>query len=550
MLFVDSRKLSHGSEVDTDVCIVGAGPAGITLAKEFINQNFRVCLLEGGDVNYFDEEIASLGDGEVVGDPFAPLWEMRRRQFGGIAYWWSIFLNQGRIGVRYADLDEIDFKKRDWVPYSGWPITKGDLVPFYKRAHVFCQLGRYDYSTQPWETENDPRVLTNDDRITSLMFKFGPKSIYYEEYRVQIEKSSNITTYLNANVIEIESDEAAQTIKRVHAACLTGNRFTVSAKIFILSAGGLENARLLLLSNRVQPNGLGNQNDVVGRYFMDHPIIYPGHLVLSDAGLVHSMGLYDKRNINGETVMGRLALTENFLRKDKLLQMSVMLFPRDKTYKSDGKVSAKSLFTAVRHGKMPTHLFRHIRNIAFDGDDLIVDLYQNKIKREVIKPSLQFGGWSSGDIQNREFVKFELIAPTEQAPHPDNRVTLSQKKDKLGCPQVKLTNYWNEIDKDSVRRALATYSNAFKDAGLGYTKFADFENLEVAMSSHHNMGTTRMNENPRMGVVDPNCKVHGISNLFVAGSSVFPTGGFANPTLTLIALAIRLADHLKENMRP
>ena len=122
--------------------------------------------------------------------------------------------------------------------------------------------------------------------------------------------------------------------------------------------------------------------------------------------------------------------------------------------------------------------------------------------------------------------------------------------DKLGCRQMKLTNYWNEIDKDSVRRALATYSKAFTDAGLGYTKFADFENLDVSMSSHHNTGTTRMNENPKFGVVDPNCKVHGISNLFVAGSSVFPTGGFANPTLTIIALAIRLADHLKVNMRP
>ena len=99
MLFVDSRKLSHGSEVDTDICIVGAGPTGITMAKEFINQNFRVCLLEGGDLNYFDEEIASLGEGESVGDPFAPLWEMRRRQFGGISYWWSIILNQGRIGI-------------------------------------------------------------------------------------------------------------------------------------------------------------------------------------------------------------------------------------------------------------------------------------------------------------------------------------------------------------------------------------------------------------------------------------------------------------------
>ena len=188
---------------------------------------------------------------------------------------------------------------------------------------------------------------------------------------------------------------------------------------------------------------------------MDHPIVYPGHLFPSDAACSSIQWDFTiSVRINGETVMGRLALTENIMRRDKLLQMSVMLFPRDKIYKSEGKASAKALFSAVNHGKVPSHLFRHIRNIAFDGDDLIADLYQNKIKKEVIKPSLSFGGWSTGGIQNHEFVKFELVAPTEQAPHPDNRVTLSKKTDKLGCPQVKLTNYWNEIDKESVRRAL------------------------------------------------------------------------------------------------
>ena len=161
---------------------------------------------------------------------------------------------------------------------------------------------------------------------------------------------------------------------------------------------------------------------------------------------------------------------------------------------------------------------------------------------------MAIGGWSAGGLQDHEFVKFELVAPTEQAPHPDNRVTLSKRIDKLGCPQMKLTNYWNEIDKESVKRAESIYAKEFADAGLGLMKTEGFERQETAMSSHHNMGTTRMHENPRFGVVDANCKVHGISNLFVAGSSVFTTGGFANPTLTIIALAMRLADHLKDKM--
>ena len=548
-MFVDSRKLSHGSEVDTDVCIVGAGPAGITLAKEFVNQNFQICLLEGGDINY-DEEVASLGDGEFVGDPFAALRDVRHRQFGGMSNVWTVVLHQYRTGVRYVDMDAIDFEKRDWVPYSGWPITKEDLIPFYKRAHTFCRLGQYDYSTQPWETENTPRVLTKDDRITSSMYKFGPSNIFTTEYRVQIERSSNITAYVNANVIEIEADETAQTITRVHAACLTGNRFSVKAKMFILATGATENARLLLLSNRVQTNGLGNQHDVVGRYFMDHPLVYPGHLFPADSSVFHSMGLYDKRSVNGETIMGRLGLTENTMRQNKLLQMCVMLFPRDKKYKSETKASVKELLSSVKKGKVPSNLFRVIQNIAFNGNDLIADLYQSKIKKEVVKPTLAIGGWSAGGVQDNDFVKFELVAVTEQTPHPDNRVTLSKKKDRLGCPQVKLTNYWNEIDKESVRRAEAIYAKELADAGLGYMETTSHERQEVTMSLHHNMGTTRMHENPRFGVVDANCKVHGISNLFVAGSSVFTTGGFANPTLTIIALAIRLADHLKDKMRP
>jgi choline dehydrogenase-like flavoprotein len=547
-MFVDGRKLSTGTELLSDVCIVGAGPAGITLAKEFIDRNFKVCLLEGGGIEY-DDDAASLCDGETAGDPFPSMRDVRRRQFGGLSNAWTVVLHQHRVGVRYVDFDSIDFEKRDWVPYSGWPITKQDLIPYYERAHEFCQLGSYDYSTKPWETETTPRVVTKSDRISSSMFKFGPSKIFNNEYRKEIEKARNITTIVNADVVEIDANETAQTIERVDVACLTGTRFSVRAKIFILAAGGTENARLMLLSNSVQSKGIGNQNDVVGRYFMDHPIVYPGHLYPADNRVFHSMGLYDKRRANGEIVMGKFTLSESVMRREKLLHNCAMLFPRTKSYKSDGKASAKALFSAVRHGKVPSNFFRHIKNIAFDGDDLISDLYQYKIKREAVKPNLVSGEWSLDNVTTQKFVKFELTTITEQTPHPDNRVTLSRTLDRLGYRQVKLTNYWNEIDKESMNRANYIYTKEFADAGLGRLKIEPFEQQEVSMSSHHNMGTTRMCESPKFGVVDADCKVHGISNLFIAGSSVFPTGGFANPTLTIIALAMRLADHLKNKMK-
>ena len=316
-----------------------------------------------------------------------------------------------------------------------------------------------------------------------------------------------------------------------------------------MAAGATENARLLLLSNRVQSSGLGNQYDVVGRYFMDHPLVYPGHLVPADKRVIRSMGLYDKRRVNGETVMGKFVLTENVMRRDKLLQMSAMIFPRERRYKSESKSSAKAVFSAIKRGKVPSDLLQHIQNIAFHGDDLIAELYKFRIKKEVVKPNLAFGEWSTQGEMLQKLVKLEIFAVTEQAPHPNNRVTLSDRLDKLGCRQIKLTNYWNDIDKESARRAEAIFATELADAGLGQPKIEDFEHQEVMMSTHHNMGTTRMSENPKLGVVDANCKVHGISNLFVAGSSVFPTGGIANPTLTIIALAMRLADHLKNKMK-
>ena len=199
---------------------------------------------------------------------------------------------------------------------------------------------------------------------------------------------------------------------------------------------------------------------------MDHPVVYAGHLHPASTRVVQSMGLYDKRRVNGETVMGKFTLTEDIMRRDRLLHMSAMLFPREKWYNSESKISAKALISAVKQRKVPSHLFRHVQNIAFHGGDLISELYRFKIKKELVTPNLACGEWSTEEA-GRKFVKFEILTVTEQSPHPDNRVTLSKQVDKLGCPQVKLTNYWNEIDKESVRRAEAIYAKEFYDAGFG-----------------------------------------------------------------------------------
>src|SRR5690606_2936309 len=312
--------------------------------------------------------------------------------------------------------------------------------------------------------------------------------------------------------------------------------------------GGTENPRLLLMSNKVQDTGIGNQHDVVGRYFMDHPLVYVGLLFPRNKHIISSLALYDKRRVNNEVVMAKFELSESVLRREKMLHMSAMLFPREKHFKSDSKHSARILTNALQRRKLPPKAGYHFKKVLLHSPELITEWYRHHVLKELVKPNLAFGNWSSEKNFEKKYTKFEVVAQTEQAPDPDNRVVLSNRRDRLGLPQVKLINYWRDIDKESVKKAESIFANAFATAGLGDMNLEPLEKQRVMLSTHHNMGTTRMSEDPRTGVVDAQCKVHGISNLYVAGSSVFPTGGFANPTLTIVALAIRLADHINDKL--
>ncbi|MBD2603749.1 GMC family oxidoreductase [Scytonema hofmannii FACHB-248] len=545
-MLIDSRNLPADEVIETEVCIVGAGPAGITLARELIGQDFRVCLLESGDLE-FNQETQSLSEGETVGEPFSNLQDMRHRQFGGHANVWNIEINKPQLGLRHMALHAIDFEKRDCVPYSGWAFSKSHLDPFYERAHTVCKLGSFTYEASAWEDAKSPQLPFIGDRVTTEMFQFGPRDIFTNEYRKEISQSPNVTTYLNANVVEIETDETAKNVKSVRLACLQGNKFSVVAKIFILATNGIENARLLLLSNQTQKTGLANQNDVVGRFFMDHPLIRSGMFYPSTRKIFNSTALYDLRRVNNVPVMGKLRLSEEVMRREQLLNMSFMLFPRDDKHRSPAKASMKTLVSSIRQKKIPKNVFQHLGNVIMNVDDLVVDWYKYHLKKQYLFPDLSHGGWSDRKGNEDKYVKFELVSQTEQVPNPDNRVTLGTKIDKLGCPQAKLIYHWSEIDTSSIKRSQAILAEEIARSGLGELQIERDGELPDVMSfsTHHNMGTTRMHIDPKQGVVDANCQVHGISNLFITGTSVFTTGGYGNPTLTVIALAIRLADRVK-----
>ncbi|MEJ1240025.1 GMC family oxidoreductase [Chryseolinea sp. T2] len=545
-MFIDSRALSQNQIVETDICIVGSGPAGLAIAHQLNGSGIRVAILEAGDFKT-SEEAAALTDGEVVGDPFSPLRDMRIRQFGGMSNVWNIILHQNAIGVRYVPLDPIDFEKRDWVPNSGWPIGYNDLLPFYHRAHKFCQLGDFNYTTEQWDSDGQGATRFQNDDIVSRMFKFGPSDIYFNQYRDEMAASSNVSVYLNANATLIDANEGANAVNNIRVSCLNGNKFEVRAKSFVLAAGALENSRLLLASNNRQASGLGNRHDVVGRYFMDHPLVDFGMLFPFNRSVIASMGLYDKKRVKNETVMGRYAVAESALRREQMLNISALIYPRERRFRSDGNQSIKKLVSSLKRGSLPPNFIHHIANVVKQPHLIVGNWYHHSLRKKLLTPNLAYGEWSLGkDIER--FVKFEVLTQTEQTPHPDNRVVLSEQIDSLGVPRVKLINYWRENDIESVRRAQRLFADAFRKAGVGELIFESLPRPSALMSTHHNMGTTRMHSDSKSGVVDANCKVHEISNLYVAGSSVFTTGGYANPTLTIVALAIRLADHLKRSL--
>jgi choline dehydrogenase-like flavoprotein len=500
-MLIDARTVPNGKTIETDVCIVGAGAAGITLAREFRGQPFRVCLLESGDLE-FDEETQSLYSGETTGMPFTPLTASRLRYFGGATNHW---------GGWCQPLDEIDFEVRDWIPHSGWPFSRSHLVPFYERAQAILQIGPLAYGAEAWETGSASQLPLIGSRVMTQMVQFSPPTRFGQVYRNEITHAQNIRTYLNANATEIETTKDARSVTRLRVACLQGSKFWVSARLFILAIGGIENARLLLLSNKVQSGGLGNQNDLVGRFFMDHAGLNAGTVLLSDPNISPALYVHRVRGLHRsseppveQSVMGELMLSPEVMRTEKLANFSAVLesTSRLEAAKGDGFLSV---------------LYNVIKNV----------------NRRAFKSPLR--------LRN-------IIEPM---PNPDSRVTLTAERDRLGQNRVRLDWRLSRSDKRTIRRAQEIIGIELGRARLGRLMvMLDSDDTSWPSSLEHglghHMGTTRMHIDPKRGVVDQNCQVHGIANLFVAGSSVFPTYGYSPPTLTIVALALRLADHVKK----
>ena len=525
-MFIDSRTLAEGSRIETDVCIVGAGAAGITIARELAGKPFRICLIESGGLEP-DQETQSLYQGEIVGFPYYPLDLIRLRYFGGTTNHWA---------GACRPLDEIDFEARPEVPHSGWPFNKSQLDPYYQRAQALCQLGPYDYNPDTWASVENPVLPIEGNRVVTAILQDSPPTRFGQVYREEIEQAQNISTYLFANVVEIETTATEDAVTRLHAATLQGNRFSITAKYYILATGAIENARLLLVSNKTQNTGLGNQNDLVGRYFMEH-LSVPGGLFVPSSDLTASTGLYTNgRELDGVDGSAYLSITPETLQREKLLNVRAFLklaSPQAVTHGTSGwSVSAQAVLDAPQTGNWDIDFAGHIWNVINNTDEIAIRSYE------------AFFHQPKGI--------FALYYHLANAPNPDSRVTLIAERDELGMPRVRLDWRFGDLERQTLRRANEIIGEALGHSGLGRVSvFPDDPDTgwpDGLRGAWHQMGTTRMHTDPKQGVVDEQGRVHGVSNLYVAGSSVFPTSGYTNPTLTIVALCIRLSDHISQLM--
>jgi len=551
-MFLDLRELPDGHEIDCDLCIVGSGPAGLSIAREFDGAGLKVCVIESarepedatqdlyaGAEQPSRKRARSIKDGVHYG---VTALHSRLRYFGGSSNHW---------GGYCAPLSPHDLEKRDWIPDSGWPIGWKELSRYYPRAQILCEIGPYIYDETLWRGTGAAHYAFDPERLVNLFYQFSPPTRFGDRYGDEMKASRNITVLFNANVTNIGLAANATSAEKLAVTTLSGKRGSVKARHYVIACGGIENARLLLASNDVATSGVGNNRDLVGRYFMDHLYDSVGSLLVSErpARLLDQYAEITpgksghplaKSRSRADTVMFQAAMSPSpaFQRRHKTA--GAALFVRGDWSRVDEGVSAVydaiALEGAGTAGKFGGHLLDILRHLDTTLPE-VKDIVQGKPADHLPL----------------------LFAIAEQVPNRSSRIKLAAEKDALGMPRAQIDWRLSEQDRKTFAQLPDLLAREFGRLGIGrvhkavwldddapYLYRNDFSRILEA--GRHHSGTTRMAHDPALGVVDADCQVFGVSNLSIAGSSVFPTIGSANPTLTIVALALRLADHLKTRL--
>lgn len=532
MSIVDARELQAPARIETDICVVGAGAAGLTLAAELVNSGREVCLVESGGFTP-DEDTQSLYDLENVGYPIRPNFMSRARYFGGTCNLWA-----GRNMV----LNPLDFEARDWVPHSGWPIPYGELARYHPRAFQVLDLPAQDSVARPILDKRmsaaERRLFEAETFAPTLSLWARSATRFGSAFGKQLRNATNARVLLNASVTRLALNESGDRIETVDASTLDGRRLEIRAREFVLACGGLENARLLLVSRDRQPAGVANEHDMVGRCYMDHPRTVFGKVHLPPSS---QLPLLRGRPLRDGKLQVGVGLSPRTQQREALLNHYATFELETSSYAAAQYQSfIQTMKVVLRRGYAGSR-WDFARSHLTDIPELVYLLSP----KELMPHSLYRAFVAARElIPRRPTAKtFVVVYFCEQPPDLASRVTLSEETDRLGVRKLRLN--WHIADsvtqgvlrmQELLGRELERTAVGRLEQGSGVPEFTD--------ASHHT-GTTRMSLSPKHGVVDSNCRAHGIANLYLAGSSVFPSSGHANPTLTIVALALRLADHLR-----
>ena len=519
--------LAAGSpdKFEADVAVIGTGAAGITMARRLVAAGKTVILLESGGLDY-EASTADLNAGSIVGEPYYDLDKARLRFFGGTTAIW---------GGRCAELDPIDFEQRPWVPHSGWPFGIDELRPYYEAARHLLDLPPSD----PPAGKGIPLFEgLSRDELEVRCWLFDRR---FERFGLAANRAlvndPRVTVLIHATVREIVPAQSGRGVERLDVLGPAGQSVVVRAGTYVLAAGGLVNPRLLLASNSVLKAGVGNQNDLVGRFFMEHPHARGGCITGTSAWRM--LRAFAKRRSGGVQYSPLLAPSPRVQEKLGILNSAMTVAARRPV--GGRRPLMKRAYLHAKHEAAPTRTGRGLW----------------KLHRRVAREAKRFAGplrpwWEC--VRGRSELAIAIRA--EQRPNPQSRVTLDQAVDATGMPRIRLDWQLGGQDVESVAALVEIFAAQAGRLGLGEVRPAAwlrdparqwvFDDLisDHPFGGYHHMGTTRMAEDPKRGVTDGYGRVHGLDNLFIAGSSLFPTSGWANPTLTVLALTLRTAEHV------
>jgi choline dehydrogenase-like flavoprotein len=567
-----------GPIIETDLVIIGGGPAGLTIAREFFGTQTQVLILESGQQEE-EPRFSALDTVESVGEPKGASqtdkriafhgansrsWSsktqafgVRCRVFGGASHAWA---------GKSAAFEDFDFNMRPWVPYSGWPFGSKTLTPYVDRAADALNLGPNCYDDRLWELIGiaPPQPQFDATLLKSFFWQFARSRVdkldlmrFGREFI--LSESANVRVLLNATVTRIDTNDEGTAFSRLEVATIDGVRSQVRAKAAVLAASAIENPRLLLASATVHANGIGNQNDLVGRFLMDHPSARIGRFNVEDCdAIVRRFGFYGvKHRGRSHMYMHGLAPSSELQEREGLMHCAAYMLEERA---ADDPWDALKRLLRAKSKKPVSDLLAVARSPGLLAKGSGMRLFSSNVIPERLKEVIinvmirQNANFLVREFQDRglphKLTGVVVDGITEQCPDPQSRITLSHKHDALGVPLARVDWRIDDRAKRSLLRLGHLLATEFSRVGLPAPLLEDWivqhkpEN-SVIIDMGHTAGTTRMSDDPKLGVVDSNCGVHGVAGLYVAGASVFSTSGHANPTLMIVALAMRLADKIK-----